>query len=59
MLSPQNEAFSCILTNKALEFNDWNLLAPKQIRFELTGTNGRADYLLFHSLLHRAFVGKW
>ena len=41
-----NEAFSRILIDKALEFSGWNLLDPKQVRFELNGTNGRADYVL-------------
>ena len=42
-----NEAFSRILIDKELEFSRWNLLDPKEVRFELNGTNGRADYLLF------------
>jgi type I restriction enzyme R subunit len=46
MLSGQNEAFSRILIDKALEFSGWDMLNPKQIRFELSGTNGRADYVL-------------
>src|SRR5450759_2003436 len=42
----QNEAFSRILIDKALEFSGWDLLDPKQVRFELNTANGRADYLL-------------
>ena len=41
-----NEAFSRVLIDKELEFSGWNLLDPKAVRFELSGTNGRADYLL-------------
>ena len=42
----QNEAFSRILIDKALEFSSWNLLDPQQVQFELHTSNGRADYLL-------------
>ena len=31
----QNEAFSRVLIDKALEFSGWNLLDPKEVRFEL------------------------
>jgi predicted type IV restriction endonuclease len=41
-----NEAFSRVLIDKALEFSGWNLLDPKEVRFELSGSNGRADYVL-------------
>jgi type I restriction enzyme R subunit len=42
-----NEAFSRILIDKALEASGWNLLDPRQVRFELSGTDGRrADYVL-------------
>jgi type I restriction enzyme R subunit len=40
------EAFSRILIDKALEFSGWNLLKPEQVRFELNGVTGRADYVL-------------
>ena len=46
MANGQNEAFSRVLIDKALEFSGWDLLNPKQIRFELSGVNGRADYVL-------------
>lgn len=46
MPPPQNEAFSRILIDKALEFSGWNLVDPKQVRFELSGLGGRADYVL-------------
>src|SRR6266436_3493809 len=46
MLSGSNEAFSRVLIDKALEFSGWNLLEPRQVRFELNGTTGRADYVL-------------
>ena len=42
----QNEAFSRVLIDKALEFSKWNLLDPKEVRFELRLTDGRADYVL-------------
>jgi type I restriction enzyme R subunit len=46
MPTSQPEAFSRILIDKALEAARWNLLDPKQVRFELDGRNGRADYAL-------------
>lgn len=46
----QNEAFSRILIDKALEFSGWDLLDPKQVRFEYNVISGRADYLLLDSL---------
>jgi len=42
----ENEAFSRILIDKALEDSGWNLLDPQQVRFELNTAAGRADYLL-------------
>jgi type I restriction enzyme R subunit len=43
---PNNpEAFSRILIDKALEAAGWNLTSG-QVRFELDGRNGRADYVL-------------
>src|SRR6266853_2943930 len=46
MLSGANEAFSRVLIDNALEFSGWNLLEPRQVRFELNGATGRADYVL-------------
>ncbi len=46
MPTGQNEAFSRILIDKALEFSGWDLLDPKQVVFELHSGAGRADYLL-------------
>ena len=46
----QNEAFSRVLIDKALEFSGWDLLDSQQVRFELHTPNGRADYLLKDSL---------
>lgn len=46
MQSGANEAFSRVLIDKALEFSGWNLLDAHQVRFELNGTTGRADYVL-------------
>lgn len=42
----QPEAFSRILIDQALRESDWDLLDPHQVRFELNGNNGRADYVL-------------
>lgn len=44
------EAFSRILIDKALEASDWDLLDPKQVRFEQNVVSGRADYLLMDNL---------
>jgi type I restriction enzyme R subunit len=46
MPSGANEAFSRVLIDKALEFSGWDLLDAHQVRFELNGTTGRADYVL-------------
>jgi type I restriction enzyme R subunit len=46
----QNEAFSRVRIDKALEFSGWDLLDPKQVRFEVNSASKRADYLLFDSL---------
>ncbi len=46
----QNEAFSRVLIDKALEFSGWDLLNPQQVQFELHTPNGRADYLLKDNL---------
>jgi type I restriction enzyme, R subunit len=46
MLAGQNEAFSRILIDRALEFSGWDLLNPQQVHFEIQSANGRADYLL-------------
>jgi type I restriction enzyme, R subunit len=40
------EAFSRVLIDKALEFSGWNILDQQQVRFELNGVTGRADYVL-------------
>ena len=50
MSSGQNEAFSRILIDKALESSGWDLLDPKQVQFEFHVSNGRADYLLKDTL---------
>lgn len=50
MPNNQNEAFSRILIDKALEFSGWNLLDSKQVQFEYNNVGGRADYLLKDSL---------
>lgn len=46
MPNGQNEAFSRVLIDKALEYSGWNLLDPKQLQFEFHAASGRADYLL-------------
>ena len=43
------EQFSRILIDKELEYSGWNLLDQSQVRFELLGEAGRADYVLFGS----------
>src|SRR6266404_1773077 len=50
MTQGQNEAFSRILIDKELEFSGWDLLDPRQVRFELHTSTGRADYLLIDML---------
>ena len=46
MPTGQNEAFSRVLIDKALEFSGWNMLDPHEVRFEINGATGRADYVL-------------
>lgn len=43
------EQFSRVLIDKELEYSGWNLLDQLQVRFELRGEAGRADYVLFGS----------
>lgn len=50
MPTGQNEAFSRVLIDKALEFSGWNLLDAQQVRFELRTEDGRVDYLLLDNL---------
>jgi type I restriction enzyme R subunit len=45
-----NEAFSRVLIDKALEASGWNLLDPRQIRYEINIIEGRVDYLLTDNL---------
>ncbi len=52
----QNEAFSRVQIDKALEFSGWNLLDPDQVRFEINGKTGRADDVAtthFTAILHQ------
>ena len=42
----QPEAFSRILIDQALRDSGWDLLDPYQVRFEMSGRDGRADYVL-------------
>lgn len=50
MTSGQNEAFSRVLIDKALEASGWDLLDPRQVQFELITASGRSDYLLKDNL---------
>lgn len=50
MTQGQNEAFSRVLIDKALEFSGWNLLNSQQVKFELHTGSGRVDYLLIDKL---------
>jgi predicted type IV restriction endonuclease len=45
-MQKRNEAFSRILIDKLLEKSGWDLTDPHQVRFESSGSSGRADYLL-------------
>ena len=42
----QPEAFSRVLIDQALQKSDWDLLDPHRVRFESSGRDGRADYIL-------------
>ncbi len=42
----RSEAFSRVVLDQALRDSGWDLLDPRQVRFELRGTAGRADYVL-------------
>lgn len=46
-MSNQPEAFSRVLLDRALTESGWDLLDSHQVRLELHGGNGRADYVLF------------
>ena len=46
MPTANNEAFSRVLIDKALEVSGWDLLDPRQVQFEQNTVNGRVDYLL-------------
>ncbi|TAK34012.1 MAG: hypothetical protein EPO30_12450, partial [Lysobacteraceae bacterium] len=46
VIVPENsEAFSRVLIDRALTDSGWDLLQPRQVRFE-TRAGGRADYVL-------------
>src|SRR6266403_5029175 len=61
MTAGQNEAFSRILIDRALEFSGWDLLNPQQVQFELHTSSGRADYLLKDKLgrVHQAGLRRY
>jgi len=45
-LPDQPEAFSRILIDQALKESGWDLFDPHRVRFESSGRDGRADYIL-------------
>ncbi|MGA7944495.1 MAG: type I restriction enzyme HsdR N-terminal domain-containing protein [Candidatus Sulfotelmatobacter sp.] len=45
-----NEAFSRVLIDKALEASGWTLTDPRQVHLEYSTPNGRVDYLLKDAL---------
>ncbi len=45
-LPDQPEAFSRVLIDQALRDSEWDLLDPQKVRFESSGRDGRADYIL-------------
>jgi type I restriction enzyme, R subunit len=47
-MSP-TEAFSRVLIDRALQDSGWDICNQKQVRFELQGSSGRADYVLMGS----------
>ena len=46
MAPANNEAFSRVLIDRALDASGWDLLDPQQVVFETNNASGRADYLL-------------
>ncbi len=46
MSSGENEAFARVLIDRGLTESGWDLLNPQQVRLELSGNSGRADYVL-------------
>jgi type I restriction enzyme, R subunit len=46
MAGGENEAFSRVLIDRALESSDWDILDRNQVEFEANVARGRADYLL-------------
>ena len=42
----RSEAFSRVLIDQTLKESGWNLLDPQQVTFEISGSSGRADYVL-------------
>lgn len=45
-MGQQLEAFSRILIDQALKDSGWNITDTRQVRLEVTGSSGRADYIL-------------
>ena len=50
------EAFSRVLIDQALKDSDWDLLDTQQVRFEMSGRDGRADYVLLDQHGHALCV---
>lgn len=48
-MSTTPEAFSRVLIDRALTDSGWDLLNPRQVRFEQRGGDGRSDYVLLDS----------
>jgi type I restriction enzyme R subunit len=50
------EAFSRVLIDQALKDSGWDLLNTQQVRFEMSGRDGRADYVLLDEHGHALCV---
>lgn len=46
MTTKTNEAFSRVKIDDALRDSGWDILNPRQVTFEVSGSTGRADYIL-------------
>lgn len=45
-MAAEGEAFARIKIDQALRDSGWDLLNPRQVRLEVSGDGGRADYVL-------------
>ena len=48
-MSSNSEQFSRVLIDEQLKYSGWDILNPQQVRFEVSGQSGRADYVLLES----------